>query len=123
MAYPLSSNRRAAMSHRVLKLCGAISCAVARLRASICCPADSRTKTSSVEAETQSLKRSGPIDGLEVWDRARLIFRRLGPAGPGRWTIVEWWEPAEVGLSPAAPESSCEGMTARSPLLRYSPEA
>jgi hypothetical protein len=33
-------------------------------------------------AETQSLKRRGSIDGLEVWDRARLIFRRLGPAGP-----------------------------------------
>jgi hypothetical protein len=74
-------------------------------------------------AETHSLKRRGPIDGLEVWDRARLVFRRLGPAGPGRWTIVEWWEPAEVGLSPAAPESSCEGMTARAPLLRYSPGA
>ena len=56
------------------------------------------------KAETQSLKRRGPIDGLEMWDRARLTFRRLGPAGPGRWTIVEWWEPAEVGLSPAAPE-------------------
>ena len=75
------------------------------------------------KAETQSLKRRGPIDGLEVWDRARLIFRRLGPAGPGRWTIVEWWEPAQVGLSPAAPESSCGGMTARTPLLGYSPEA
>ena len=75
------------------------------------------------KAETQSLKRRGPIDGLEVWDRARLIFRRLGPVGPGRWTIVEWWEPAEVELSPAAPESSCEGMMARTPLLRYSPEA
>ena len=74
-------------------------------------------------AETQSSKRRGPIDGLEVWDRARLIFRRLGPVGPGRWTIVEWWEPAEVELSPAAPESSCEGMMARTPLLRYSPEA
>ena len=73
------------------------------------------------KAETQSLKSRGPIDGLEVWDRARLIFRRLGPAGPGRWTIVEWWEPAEVGLSPAAPESSCEGMTARTLLLGYSP--
>jgi hypothetical protein len=74
-------------------------------------------------AKTESLKRRGPIDGFEVWDRARLIFRRLGPAGPGRWTIVEWWEPAEVGLSLAAPESSCEGMTARTPLLRCSPEA
>jgi hypothetical protein len=41
-------------------------------------------------AETQSLKRRSPIDGLEVWDRARLVFRRLGPAGPGRWTIVGW---------------------------------
>jgi hypothetical protein len=54
-------------------------------------------------AETQSLKRRGLIDGLEVWDRARLVFRRLGPIGPGRWTIVEGWEPAEDGLSPAAP--------------------
>jgi hypothetical protein len=53
-------------------------------------------------AETQSLKRRGPIDGLEIWDRARLIFRRLGSIGPGRWTIVEGWEPAESGLSPAA---------------------
>jgi hypothetical protein len=40
-------------------------------------------------AETQSLKRRGPIDGLEVWDRARLIFRRLGPIGLGRWAIVQ----------------------------------
>jgi hypothetical protein len=46
-------------------------------------------------AETQSLKRRGPIDGLEVWDRARLIFRRLGPIAPDRWTIVEGWELAE----------------------------
>jgi hypothetical protein len=61
------------------------------------------------KAETQSLKSRGPIDGLEVWDRARLIFRRLGPAGPGRWTIVEWWEPAQVGLSPAAPEVPVRG--------------
>jgi hypothetical protein len=47
-------------------------------------------------AEIQSLKRRGPIDGLEVWDRARLIFRRLGPIGPGRWMIVEGRELAEV---------------------------
>jgi hypothetical protein len=73
-------------------------------------------------AETQSLKRRGPIDGLEVWDRARLIFRRLGPIGPGRWTIVQGWESAENGLSPATPESF-SGMTARTPLLRYSPGA
>jgi hypothetical protein len=74
-------------------------------------------------AETQSLKRRGPIDGLEVWDRARLIFRRLGPAGPGRWTIVEWWQPAKLGCRRAAAESSCEGMMARTPLLRCSPDA
>jgi hypothetical protein len=40
-------------------------------------------------AEIRSLKRRGPIDGLEVWDRARLILRRLGPLGPCRWTIVQ----------------------------------
>jgi hypothetical protein len=34
---------------------------------------DSRTKT-------QSLKGRGIIDGLEVWDRARLIFRRMASA-------------------------------------------
>ena len=56
-------------------------------------------------AQTESLKRRGPIDGLEVWDRARLIFRRLGPIGPGRWTIVERWEPAEDGLLPASAEN------------------
>ena len=41
-------------------------------------------------AETQSLKRKGPVDGLEVWDHARLIFRRLVPIGPRRWAIVQW---------------------------------
>jgi hypothetical protein len=46
-------------------------------------------------AKTQSLKCKGTTDGLEVWDRARLIFRRLGPIGPDRWTIVEGWESAE----------------------------
>ena len=34
------------------------------------------------KAETQSLKRRGPIDGLEVWDRARLIFSVWDPLGP-----------------------------------------
>jgi hypothetical protein len=54
-------------------------------------------------AESQSLKRRGLIDGLEVWDRARLIFRRLGPIGPGRWTIVQGCEAAEDWALPAAP--------------------
>lgn len=61
------------------------------------------------KAETQSLKRRGPIDGLEVWDRARLIFRRLGPIGRGRWTVVERWEPTENGLLPAAPKAPVRG--------------
>jgi hypothetical protein len=63
------------------------------------------------KAETQSFKRRGPVDGLEVWDRARLIFRRLGPIGPGRWTIVQGWESAEDAQSPAARESPLEGGT------------
>ncbi len=56
-------------------------------------------KEALAKAETQSLKRRGPFDGLEVWDRAGLIFRRLGPIRLGRWAIVQWWEPGDDGQS------------------------
>jgi hypothetical protein len=73
------------------------------------------------KAEIQSLKRKASIDGLEVWDRARLIFRRLGPLGPGRWQIVQWWESGEGGQCSATRKSSREAIMARRPLPRYSP--
>ena len=60
-------------------------------------------------AETQSLKRSGPIDGLEVWDRARLIFRRLGPIGPGHWTIVEGGNAPKLGCRRRRPKVPVRG--------------
>ena len=31
-------------------------------------------------AHALSSKRKGPFDGLEVWDRARFVFRRSGSA-------------------------------------------
>jgi hypothetical protein len=39
-------------------------------------------------SETQSLKRRGPIDGLEVWDRARLIFRRMASSADAAATLA-----------------------------------
>jgi hypothetical protein len=50
-------------------------------------------------ADRQSLKRKGPIDGLEVWDHARLIIRRLDQIGPGRWAIVQGESTNRWGLT------------------------
>jgi hypothetical protein len=82
-------------------------------------------------AETQSLKRRGSIDGLEVWDRARLIFRRLGPAGPANPSsgiLAEAGRDRPLRLlrspyeCPGAPRAAHPSSLARPALRRQTPE-
>jgi hypothetical protein len=39
-------------------------------------------------AKTQALKRRGPIDGLEVWDSARLVASHMAPSADEAATLA-----------------------------------
>ena len=58
---------------------------------------------------TPKSNRHKIINELITLFDGRLIFRRLGPIGRGRWTVVEGWEPTENGLLPAAPKAPVRG--------------